>query len=59
LFVVETGGVRHLLVAARRDQILGAATRVLAEDGFMEATTREVAWEAGVSEGTTYNYLEG
>jgi AcrR family transcriptional regulator len=56
--VAETGGVRDLLVAARRGQILGAATRVFAEKGFSRATTREVAREAGVSEGTIYNYFE-
>jgi AcrR family transcriptional regulator len=54
----ESGGVRDLLVAARREQILGAATRVFAEKGFGRATTREVAREAGVSEGTIYNYFE-
>ena len=54
----EAGGVRDLLVAARREQILGAATRVFAEKGFSRATTREVAREAGVSEGTIYNYFE-
>jgi AcrR family transcriptional regulator len=58
LFVAETGGVRTILVAARREQILGAATRVFAEKGFSRATTREVAREAGVSEGTIYNYFE-
>lgn len=52
------GGVRDLLVAARREQILEAATRVFAEKGFRRATTREVAREAGVSEGTIYNYFE-
>jgi AcrR family transcriptional regulator len=58
--VSETGkgGVRDLLVAARREQILEAATRVFAEKGFRRATTREVAREAGVSEGTIYNYFE-
>lgn len=52
------GGVRDLLVSARREQILEAATRVFAEKGFRRATTREVAREAGVSEGTIYNYFE-
>ena len=47
-----------MLVAARRDQILDAATRVFAQKGFSRATTREVAREAGVSEGTIYNYFE-
>ena len=56
--MAETGGVRDLLVAARREQILGAATRVFAEKGYSRATTREVAREAGVSEGTIYNYFE-
>jgi AcrR family transcriptional regulator len=58
LFVGETGGVRDVLIAARREQILGAATRVFADKGFSRATTREVAREAGVSEGTIYNYFE-
>lgn len=52
-------GVRDLVVRARREQIIGAATRVFARRGFGRATTREVAWEAGVSEGTIYNYFEG
>jgi AcrR family transcriptional regulator len=51
--------VRDLVVRARREQIVGAATRVFAEKGFRRATTREVAREAGVSEGTIYNYFEG
>lgn len=51
-------GVRDLVVQARREQIVGAATRVFAEKGFRRATTREVAREAGVSEGTIYNYFE-
>lgn len=51
-------GVRDLVVRARREQIVGAATRVFAEKGFGRATTREVAREAGVSEGTIYNYFE-
>ena len=51
--------VRDLVVRARREQIVGAATRVFAEKGFRRATTREVAREAGISEGTIYNYFEG
>ncbi len=52
------GGVRDLLVRARREQIVEAATRVFAKKGFRGATTREVARAAGVSEGTIYNYFE-
>ena len=51
-------GVRDLVIRARREQIVEAATRVFAEKGFRRATTREVAREAGVSEGTIYNYFE-
>ena len=51
-------GVRDLVVRTRREQIIEAATRVFAEKGFRRATTREVAREAGVSEGTIYNYFE-
>ncbi|HKH77464.1 MAG TPA: helix-turn-helix domain-containing protein [Rubrobacteraceae bacterium] len=54
----RTDGMRDLIVNARREQILEAATRVFAEKGFRRATTREVAREAGVSEGTIYNYFE-
>ena len=50
--------VRDLVVRARREQIVEAATRVFAEKGFRRATTREVAREAGISEGTIYNYFE-
>ncbi len=50
--------VRDLVARARREQIVGAATRVFAEKGFRRATTREVARTAGVSEGTIYNYFE-
>src|SRR5918995_4946995 len=51
-------GVRDLVVRARREQIVEAATRVFAEKGFRRATTREVARAAGISEGTIYNYFE-
>ena len=50
--------VRDLVVRARRQQIVEAATRVFAEKGFSRATTKEVAREAGISEGTIYNYFQ-
>ena len=43
--------------AARRAQILDAATRVFAEKGFHRATIREIATVAGVADGTIYNYF--
>jgi AcrR family transcriptional regulator len=48
---------KRLTKEQRRAQILDAATRVFAGKGFRAATTREIAAEAGVSEGTIYNYF--
>jgi len=45
------------LVQKRSVQILEAAARVFAQKGYHAATTKEVAAEAGVSEGTIYNYF--
>ncbi|UQN09918.1 TetR/AcrR family transcriptional regulator [Deinococcus sp. QL22] len=44
--------------AARRTQILEAAATVFAEKGFHPATIRDVAWAAGVADGTIYNCFE-
>ena len=41
----------------RRRQILDAATVVFAEQGSERATIREVARQAGVADGTIYNYF--
>ncbi len=43
--------------AERPCQILLAAERVFSRRGYDRATTREIAAEAGVSEGTLYNYF--
>ena len=51
-------GAKRLTKAEREIQILDAATRVFASKGFRAATTREIAAEAGVSEGTIYNYFD-
>lgn len=42
----------------RRAQILDAALAVFCKKGFSEATTREIAQEAGIAEGTIYNYFQ-
>jgi AcrR family transcriptional regulator len=52
---IET--IQAQLVAARRTQILDAATRVFASKGFNRATIRDVAQAAGVADGTIYNYF--
>jgi len=49
--------IQARLVAARRTQILDAATRVFASKGFNRATIRDVAQDAGVADGTIYNYF--
>src|SRR5262245_10568047 len=49
--------IQAQLVAARRTQILDAATRVFASKGFNRATIRDVAQTAGVADGTIYNYF--
>jgi AcrR family transcriptional regulator len=46
------------LVQARRRQILDAAARVFSENGFHPTTIRDVAREAGIADGTIYNYFE-
>ncbi|HMA33989.1 MAG TPA: helix-turn-helix domain-containing protein [Chloroflexia bacterium] len=49
--------IQAQLTAARRAQILDAATRVFAAKGFHRATIRDVAQAAGVADGTIYNYF--
>jgi len=49
--------IQAQLVAARRTQILDAATRVFASNGFNRATIHDVAQAAGVADGTIYNYF--
>ena len=44
-------------VKRRREQILDAAMEVFSRKGFAMATTAEIAREAGVAEGTIYNYF--
>ena len=46
------------LVRKRSVQILEAAARVFAQKGYHAATTKEIAAQAGVSEGTIYNYFQ-
>jgi len=46
------------IAGKRKRQILNAAREVFSQKGFSEATTAEIAQQAGVSEGTIYNYFE-
>ena len=49
---------RERRIAQRQTQILEAAARVFSQKGYERATTREIAAEADVSEGTLYNYFD-
>lgn len=49
---------KEQMVEARRAQILMGAAQVFAEKGYHQATTKEIAKAAGVSEGTIYNYFQ-
>ena len=49
--------IKEMLIAARRTQILDAATRVFAEKGFHRATIKEIAHVAGIADGTIYTYF--
>src|SRR6266496_2410978 len=42
--------IQELLISARRNQILDAATTVFAEKGFHRATIKEIARQAGIAE---------
>jgi AcrR family transcriptional regulator len=50
--------IQELLITARRNQILDAATGVFAEKGFHRAKIKDIARVAGIADGTVYNYFE-
>ncbi len=45
------------MTAARRKQILDAATQVFAEKGFHRATIKDISRAAGIADGTIYTYF--
>lgn len=49
--------IQELVTAARRKQILDAATQVFAERGFHRATIKDIARLAGIADGTIYTYF--
>ncbi len=48
---------KEQMAEARRIQILMGAAQVFSKKGFHQATTKEIAAAADVSEGTIYNYF--
>ncbi len=49
---------KEKMAETRRSQILMGAAQVFAKKGYHQATTKEIAKAAGVSEGTIYNYFQ-
>ena len=49
---------RRTLTEERRKQILTAASHVFAEKGFERATISDIAHQAGIAEGSIYNYFK-
>lgn len=49
---------RRALVEQRKTQILTAAAKVFAAKGFDRATIADIAKQAGVAEGSIYNYFK-
>lgn len=52
-----TDPIQQQLIAARKHQILDAAAVVFAEKGFHPTTIRDIAKQAGIADGTIYNYF--
>jgi AcrR family transcriptional regulator len=50
---------RQRRIERRRQRILEAAARVFAKKSYAHTTTKEIADEADVAEGTLYNYFGG
>jgi AcrR family transcriptional regulator len=46
------------VVEDRREQIIDAAMRVFAQKGFIRATNKDIAHEAGITPGLIYHYFE-
>ena len=53
-----SASARRALVEQRKTQILTAAAKVFAAKGFERATIADIAREAGVAEGSIYNYFK-
>lgn len=53
-----TDPIQQQLINARKNQILDAAAIVFAEKGFHPTTIRDIARQAGIADGTIYNYFE-
>lgn len=57
--MAEARAIRRKHDDGRRDDLIAAATRVIARDGVAGATTRRIATEAGVPLGTVHYWFAG
>lgn len=57
-YVVETTVKNDRLVAKRREEIIKSAVGIFIKRGFHEATTKDIATEAGMSVGTMFQYVK-
>ncbi len=46
------------VVEDRREQIIDAAMKVFSQKGFLRATNKDIAREAGITPGLIYYYFE-
>ena len=53
-----TDPIQEQLIIARRNQILDAASSVFSQKGFHRTTIKDIAREAGIADGTIYNYFK-
>lgn len=53
-----TDPIQQQLITARKNQILDAAAREFASKGFHAATIKDIARDAGIADGTIYNYFD-
>jgi TetR/AcrR family fatty acid metabolism transcriptional regulator len=56
--LIMTDPIQQQLITARKNQILDAAARVFASKGFHAATIKDIARDAGIADGTIYNYFD-
>ncbi len=50
--------IQQKVIEVRRNQILDAATTVFSTQGFHPTTIKDIAKEAGIADGTIYNYFQ-
>ena len=53
-----TASLQDQLVATKKTHILNAAAHLFAKKGFHATTVKDIAHEAGVADGTIYNYFD-